>query len=283
MTLPTAHSRYEKRKAARTLTLYTLHDLTAQKRAEQAEREAKERYAEASAAKSVLINTMTHELRTPLNAVCGFADLIADSAMGPHEVPEYAEFGEMIRSGGKQLLGVINDMLLAARFQSNEVSVNTRRFELSEAVEAALNKAKARQAWTDPQLTVDIGNIPLDADYDLIVTALYHVIENAAKFSGASGKIHITTDEQAGTLTVSDNGPGLAGADPAVLTELFQQGDGSNTRSHEGCGLGLFLVKKICAAHGCPMTLEDGQDGGLDVRFDLSAIRAKSGATERAA
>ena len=269
--LPVSGSRYEKRKSIRTLTLFTLHDLTAQKQAEQAERDAKEQHARASAAKSTLINTMTHELRTPLNAVCGFADLIADSTFGEHSTPEYAEFGEMIRSGGKQLLGVVNDMLLATRLQSREVEPESRKFALREAVDDALGRARLRQSWTDPVVHLDLGDIRLEADYDLTVTAIYHLIDNAGKFAGASGEVWISADPKTAAIIVEDNGPGPGVNDLNSLKELFQQGDGSRTRSFEGCGLGLFLVDHVARLHGGELKLSARNEGGFRAEFIYGA------------
>lgn len=266
--LPLARSRYEQRQEVRYLTLYTLHDLTAQKLAEQTERQAKEEHARASEAKSTLISTMSHELRTPLNSVCGFADLISTEAFGEHTSPEYAEFGGMISSSGKQLLGVINDMLLATQLQSGDVKLRDQRFPLSEVISAAIERASQRQSWSNPEIDVDVDGVTLQADYDLMTTAFYHLIDNASKFAKTDGRIRIGVTED-GILSISDNGPGLGGADGERLKQLFEQGDGSRTRAHEGCGLGLFLVSGIFDLHGISFTLEDGPEGGCQVACQM--------------
>ncbi|WP_162178335.1 CHASE2 domain-containing protein [Parvularcula oceani] len=273
--IPLGRSRYERRRVLRHVTVYTLHDMTAQKQAEDLERKAKDMHAEASAAKSTLISTMGHELRTPLNAVCGFSEMIADEAFGEHSSPEYAEFGRLIRSSGNQLLGVVNDMLLAGRLQTSGLEPKAQRFTFGEAASAALDRARDRQAWTDPDIVIRGEAEALDAEYDLIVTLLYHLIDNASKFGGGSGTVTITAERaEALRIRVEDEGPGLAGADPEKLTQLFEQGDGSKSRSYEGCGLGLFLVERIALLHGGTLVLRDREGGGCAAEVSLASAEA---------
>ncbi|WP_370336619.1 CHASE2 domain-containing protein [Parvularcula marina] len=278
--LPMARSRYEQRREVRFLKLFTMHDLTAQKQAEQAERDAKEMHAQASAAKSTLISTMSHELRTPLNSVCGFADLISQAAFGEHSAPEYTEFGEMIGSSGRQLLGVVNDMLLATQLQSGDQEIRTQTFSLEEASKSALDRASARQAWTSPTVKIEVGETEMSGDYDLTVTALYHLLDNASKFAGKDGTVWIRADDETHTLIVEDDGPGPRTDKPEKLTALFEQGDGSRTRSHEGCGLGLFLVDGIFKLQGGRLELGEREGGGFRAEAHLPAEiwKSKSGA-----
>lgn len=272
--LPTENSRYEKRKGLRKLCVYTLHDMTAQKIVEGREREARIAHEKASEAKSTLIGTMSHELRTPLNAVCGFADLIADSALGEHASPEYAEFGDHIRKSGKHLLNIVNDMLLAARFQSGTVETSPKEFLLSDLVEAALDNSKKSQNWTDPEVIVNVPAEQVHADYELCKKALEHLIDNASKFSGKNGKIIISY--QNGGISVRDNGPGYKDDDTTTLTELFVQGDGKRSRSYEGCGLGLFLVQNIAALHNGSLELFNAAEGGFEAVFALDKANSQS-------
>jgi signal transduction histidine kinase/CHASE2 domain-containing sensor protein len=270
VTLPVAKSRYEKRKEERELTVITLHDVTVQIRSERAERAAKLVHAEASAAKSTLIATMSHELRTPLNGIIGFADLIASESFGKIGAPEYAEYAGTIGASGKQLLAVVNDMLLAAKLQSGDVEFKPARLSLRDLCDAALAKASQKGDWTSPNVELELPRTPINVDRDLMMTALQHLLDNASKFGGADATVRVSLeiDGSDAVLTVADDGPGTE-ATPAELVELFRQGDGSRNRAHEGCGLGLYLVDRVARLAGGSLRLDSAPGEGFRARIML--------------
>ncbi|WOI54273.1 CHASE2 domain-containing protein [Parvularcula sp. LCG005] len=261
--LPIASSRYETRKEARQILLITLHDLTQHKALEIAERQAKESHERASAAKSALISTMSHELKTPLNSVIGFGDLIASEALGKHEVAEYAEFGQMISTSGKQLLNVVTDMLMAGRLQSGETKPSLQIYSLVDVGKAALSAAKLRQSWCDPEVEIDMSAIRVRTDKQLLTVALEHLLDNAAKFGGKDGKITVKAEAHEGQLSISvtDEGPGIAEEELCSVTQMFYQADRSRARTAEGCGLGLFLAEQAAQVCGGFLRLRNLEKG----------------------
>lgn len=254
---------YERRKTDRTSTLLVLHDVTPLIQAERAERQARIEHEEASAAKSALMMTMSHELRTPLNAVIGFSDLIRDEAFGAHASPQYTEFAGMAAAGGRQLLGIVEDLLQAAEFQAGRAEPDRRRAAIDDVTGNAVAALSNRSEGFALTPVVSGGDIVADLDTSMIELALRHLLANAEKFAGAEAAVTIDAHIDDGDLVivVKDDGPGLAdGTDTATLMALFQQADGSLTRSGEGCGLGLFLTRSVAEAHGGTLVL-DGRDG----------------------
>lgn len=273
-----ADSRFEVRKTARTLHIYTLYDLTSQKELEQAERAAKEAFAEASRAKSTLIDVMSHELRTPLNSVIGFSDLIADESFGAHAQAEYKEFGEMIRASGNQLLGVVNDLLLAGQFQGKTVSCSPGDVDIANVVEAALDRIKSKPTWNSPTICLENLQGRLPVDRSLMMTALFHLLDNASKFGGAKCTVQVSAleTEQGLHVVVEDDGPGVDATQVDKLTGLFVQADGARNRQFEGCGLGLYLVEQVTLHHGGQMKVSSQPNAGfrVDLLFPTSEQKA---------
>ncbi len=266
-------SRFEQRTEPRHVTIIGLHDVSAQRLAAEAEREAKEAHAAISAAKSQLISTMTHELRTPLNSIIGFSDIIKAEMFGPSGADEYVEYSTMINSSGRQLLGVVNDMMLAARLQSHELDPVIDATSLNEVFEAAIDDAQMKMTWRDQQIDLlhADGDASLLMDAQLMQTALSQLIDNAAKFGGATGTIRIRTGYVDGAFEISIRDEG-EGCDPALLseiTDMFKQGDSTLQRSFEGCGLGLYLVQEIVDLHHGKLILHSGETGGFTARIRL--------------
>ncbi|MEM9706779.1 MAG: CHASE2 domain-containing protein, partial [Pseudomonadota bacterium] len=260
-------SRFERRTTPRAFIVITLHDITQQKRAEYAERAAREKQEQASRAKSELISNMSHELRTPLNSVIGFSDVIRKEMFGEIGAPEYREYVEMINKSGRGLLSIINDMLSAAKLQANEWVIDRDKEYIEDLVDAALEDARSKPSWSDQSVSVDYGaNTPSAiVDAESVRLALAHLIDNAAKFSGEKGEIKIAVSQANGALAIAitDNGPGCDEAMLGRITDLFFQGDGSLNRSHEGAGLGLYLADQIAALNHGQLKLQSPPDGGF--------------------
>ena len=268
--IPREPSRFERRRGDRTKTVVLLHDVTPFVRAREAEAAARREHEAASAAKSTLIMTMSHELRTPLNAIIGFSDLIRDESFGAHASPEYAEFAGLAASGGRRLLHVVDDLLLAARFQSGEVEPIPGEVAMADLRELTMGKlppaateAKGRVVWCDDEQRLRV-------DRDLAAKALAHLVQNALVFGGDEVTVTVTAarEDDAVVLCVADDGPGLvAGAEDRDLFAMFVQGDGSLSRRHDGCGLGLFLVRSFAEAHGGHVAID--ASGGFAVTVRL--------------
>ena len=279
-------SRFEQRTEARLVTIIAMHDVSAQKRAAEAEREAKEIYAAMSEAKSQLISTITHELRTPLNSIIGFSDIIKDEMFGPAGAGEYVEYSEMINSSGRQLLSVINGMLIAARLQSNEMEPVKSSNDVSLLFESSLDESRKRMSWKDQHLDIlhADGNVLLNIDPQLFQAALVQLLDNAAKFGGEDGTIRIRTGYVDGgyEMSITDTGPGCRPDLLSGLTQMFQQADGSLQRNYEGCGLGLYIAREIVELHGGKLTLISAPDSGFTARIRLASAGQSSQSSAQA-
>ncbi|MEO0400105.1 MAG: CHASE2 domain-containing protein [Pseudomonadota bacterium] len=272
-------SRFERRTDPRSFIAITLHDISAQKRAEIAERTAKESHAEMSAAKTQLISNMSHELRTPLNSVIGFSDVLSKEMYGPLGSDEYKGYAEQINASGRGLLSLVNDMMFATKLQAGELEVDPYKEEPAELIEEALNAAKQKVSWSDQR--VEITNAAADAmirvDAQTFKTALTHLIDNAAKFGGPDGRIDISVERLNDriAISVSDEGPGCEPDLLPKLTGLFYQGDGDRSRNFEGAGLGLFVAEKIALLHGATLNLSSTPGAGFTAMIAFEEARAK--------
>lgn len=256
--------------------VYSLRDITARKRTEAAERDAKDAAIAANKMKSQLISNMSHELRTPLNGVIGFAGILRDESYGALGAPEYKEYADTIHTSGKRLLGLVNDMLSIARLDANEFSIETDFQSLAEIVDDCLGKFEAQLFAEDKTVKVHIPKDlpPIEIDFRVFKEMLSHLLSNAVKFTEAGGVITIFAEKHKTDLVleVKDNGCGVDPGALPKLTDAFYQANAELTRAHEGAGLGLHIVSKFAALHNGAISFESKPGEGFTARLHFKGI-----------
>lgn len=253
------------------LFVYTLRDISARKRIEAAEREAKEAAIAANKMKSELISNMSHELRTPLNGVIGFADILQKESFGPIGVPEYKEYSENIYVSGKRLLNLVNDMLNIAKLDADSYELCKDTMSINEVIEHCVDTFQSRTKQDVSHIKIDIQkDAPtLNVDLGVFNEIFCHLLSNATKYAGDEGYISIRAAQDKNDLILEfeDNGGGVSPEHLPKLTDAFYQADGALNRQHEGAGLGLYLVSKFTALHGGTLELESKEGEGFLARL----------------
>lgn len=200
---------------------------------------------------------LSHELRTPLAGIRSDAEmLLADPAL-PDKLHRRAE---RIIATTDRTTALAHGLLLLAR----EARARTlESVNLAAAVDEACGALNATEPRTSP-LTIDIDpEVHVDADAILLRLMLRNLIENALRH-GEGRSIEIALD--GGSLNVRDRGPGFGDDDPMRCFERFRRGD-----REPGHGLGLALVRHICAAHGWVARAANRPGGGACLSIDFGA------------
>jgi signal transduction histidine kinase len=217
---------------------------------EQAE-QALAREMEYNKAKSDFLSRMSHELRTPMHAIIGMTDVLEKTA----EKADLDHCCAQIREASDHLLGIVNDILDMAGFDTGQFEFTPAPFSFSRALRPAIDDI-ARQAQARHQnFTARLD----DAIHDSVVSderrlrqILLNLLSNALKFTPEGGSIEFSAamPENDGKeclvrFVVSDNGIGMSAEERQRLGTMFEQADNSITRSHSGMGLGLALTRRI--------------------------------------
>ena len=232
-----------------------IQDITEQRAAGEALRQATLAAEAASAAKSSFLANMSHEIRTPLNAVIGLSYLLEQSALDL----EQRSFVSKIQVASRSLLGVINDVLDLSKIEAGEMAIEDAAFDLRELVRE-VEVVMAPQADAK-RLALRVAIEPavpavLRGDPTRLRQILTNFLSNAIKFT-ASGHIELAVgcvalDEARCTLryAVRDTGIGIAPEVQARLFTPFTQADASTTRKFGGTGLGLSIVRRLSLLMG---------------------------------
>ncbi|WP_442320065.1 ATP-binding protein [Catenuloplanes nepalensis] len=227
-------------------------------RAYQEERARAAALAELDRAKTDFFTNVSHEFRTPLTLMLGpLADALADESapLGPAQ----RERVELAWRNAGRLLGLVNDLLTFASVEAGratatatvvDLSAYTR--DLSAVFRAAVERAGLRLVVDCPPLPRPVAVDP--EHWERIVTNL---LSNALKFTFV-GEIRVTlrADADAVRLSVADTGIGVDPAELPHLFDRFHRVRGARSRSHEGTGIGLALVRELTRLQGGDVTVD---------------------------
>jgi len=240
---------------------------------------AKEKAEAANRAKSAFLTTMSHELRTPLNAIIGFSDMMVNEVQGSLANAHYRSYVADIHESGTHLLQIINDILDLSRAEDGKLELDEGVFDLRDTIRSVRRSIGALIGDHGLSDSVELpAGLPLlRADERMTRQVLFKLAANAVKFTPSGGNVQITSrfDPATGLIvTVSDTGIGIAPRDLTRILEPFEQADSSLSRSHQGTGLGLPLVKAIMELHGGTLALTSKLGAGTQASVTFPPERA---------
>jgi PAS/PAC sensor hybrid histidine kinase (EC 2.7.13.3) len=250
----------------------TVEEITDRKIAESAMKLALEAAESANRAKSTFLANMSHELRTPLNAIIGYSEMLqeeAEDSGNDESVPDL----EKIRTAGKHLLSLIDDILDISKIEAGRMDLYLETFNIPALIESAV--ATARPLVEKNGNTVEVHcpeNLEtMHADMTKVRQVLLNLLSNAAKFTH-NGKIAIgverikneqlrikhqqessqilISNSEFLSFRVADTGIGMTLEQLQRIFQPFTQADASTTRKYGGTGLGLAISQRFCQMMG---------------------------------
>jgi signal transduction histidine kinase len=208
-----------------------------------------------SRVKSDFLSLISHELRTPLTALQLQVDRLARD---PDPNPRLAKAVPRLMAASRRLAALVDGLLEHARVTSGRVTPFRNGVELRdlvlEAVEEVRPQLELKGLALQLDLPTDLPRIVTDARLARVVVS--NLIENAVKFT-SSGTVAVTLFAAAGVqcVAVSDSGPGIPEEDRERIFEPFEQLDPIAMKHFPGVGLGLALVRELCATLGAQVDL----------------------------
>jgi two-component system heavy metal sensor histidine kinase CusS len=204
---------------------------------------------------------LAHELRTPVANLLGEAQV----ALSRNRTPE--EYREVIESSVAEfgrLSGIIDNLLFLARADSAADHINRTVFDARTALEKLVEFYETVAEEQRVEITCT-GHGEIYADFMLFSRAVSNLVENALHFTPAGGTIQVAlaTGSKECVISVADTGCGIA---PEVIPRVFDRlYRADSSRSSQGTGLGLALVKSIANLHGGSATVRSEIGGGTTV------------------
>ena len=225
-----------------------LDDITARKEAEQL--------------KSDFVSFVTHQLRTPLSGIRWMLEL-AQQSDPPEEV---ASFLADAHESARRLIGLVNDLLDAARLESGRITTESRAIDLRPLTQDLVTELAPLSETKGQRVSVDIGATvpPVLGDPQLVRQAMLNLLSNAIKYTPEGGAITIAASGDSSHVrwAVQDTGIGISVAAQRHLFEKFYRADNAQVVDTEGTGLGLYLVRLIAERSGGSVACESSEGAG---------------------
>ncbi|WP_167224157.1 PAS domain-containing hybrid sensor histidine kinase/response regulator [Massilia rubra] len=235
---------------------------------------ATEALREADRRKTEFLAILAHELRNPLAPIRNGLQVMR---MAEHDQATVARVRDMMERQVTQMVTLVNDLLDIARITRGNLELKPVRVELRELVASAVETSMPLIDANRHTLSLDIApeSLPLDADPTRIAQVIGNVLNNAAKYTPAGGRINVLAwrDGAHALLSIRDTGIGIPPESALTVFEMFSQVGASLDRAQGGLGIGLSLARRLVELHhGTIELVRDATVKGsrFDIRLPLA-------------
>jgi signal transduction histidine kinase/ActR/RegA family two-component response regulator len=247
------------------------HDLKAARRAAEEALEVKSRF----------LATMSHEIRTPLNGIIPIAELLEQSDLTKEQRWQV----EAIRTSGKALLTIVDDVLDLSKFQSDNFKLSPEPLRLSDIVRDVERivgtPASTKGVLLRSDLPPELDRLFM-GDKARIRQILLNLVGNAVKFTEEGSVtirariVDMTEADVSVEFQVIDTGIGIGKEYLERIFERFEQAEGGLSRRFGGSGLGLAIARTLVEAHDGAIWVESELGKGSTFHFTLQLSRVDS-------
>lgn len=199
----------------------------------------------------------SHELRTPTSVILAQTEYSLEKERSPEE---YVDALRVVRKQGRRMSALIDDMLAYTRMDQGPERYPFVRLDLSRlAAEAAEETRLLHAEYITLETEIKEG-LFVEGNAMLLNRLTHNLLSNACRYGNGLVRVRLGREGKRICLSVEDNGPGIPPEEREKIFDRFYRSDAS--RSGEGTGLGLAMVKKIAQMHGAELRLESTPDAG---------------------
>ncbi len=223
--------------------------------------------AEAEVLRSAILDALAHEFKVPLATIMTAAGGLSVTG---RLSPDQAELAGLIESESERLSEVTTRLLRLAKLDRDQVKPQAEPTGLAGLVEAVARRQ--RMLWPDREIIIGSAGVPTDAvaDQELIRLVLTQLLDNACRYATPGSPIEIQTgyDGDTAFVTVENSGPAISPSERQHIFTRFFRGEQAR-QSSTGSGLGLYVGRKIAAAHSGTLELLETHSDRVIFRLTL--------------
>jgi len=252
--------------------LYSIiHDITAQRVAEDALKASEKQLRELNATKDKLFSIIAHDLRSPFNSILGFSELLIENVKD-FKVAESEMFLGLIYSSAKNTLILLDNLLNWAKTQTGKIIIQPEKIILSSIIQETIEISNSAAKIKNIAIKYNQSDeVEVYADKDMLKTVLRNLISNAIKFTKSGGDVNVfvISKHNKVEISISDNGVGINDETRKKLFDASINLTSWGTANEKGSGLGLVLCKEFVEKLGGNIWVESEEGKGSDFKFTL--------------
>ena len=224
--------------------------------------------------KSTSVAIVAHELRTPLASMRMLVDTLREGRF--RNELQLREYLDLIAGENERLRRIAENFLRFSRLDRRQQALELEPVAPHAVAAQAVAPFAARFAAPGCAFSIEVPeSLPeMRADREALAQVLANLLDNALKYTGDEKRIALRARKDGGMLafTVEDNGVGIPNDQRRAIFEPFHQVDQRLSRTREGAGLGLAIVRRIVEAHGGQIIVagEPGKGSIFTVRIPLA-------------
>ncbi|MFG3283286.1 SpoIIE family protein phosphatase [Streptomyces sp. NPDC048111] len=247
-------------------------------RSYQAQQRRAEELAELDRAKTTFFSNISHEFRTPLTLIMGPVEELRNRLPDDGARAEL----EVIHRNGLRLGKLVNTLLDFSRIEAGRMQASYEPVDLAAVTGelASVFRSAIDRAGLDFRVDCPPLPEPVFLDRSMWEKVVLNLLSNALKFT-FDGSISVATAVEDGraVVTVADTGIGVPAGEMPRLFERFHRIENARSRSNEGSGIGLALVKELVALHGGEIsaTSVEGRGTRFTIRLPFGAAHLPAG------
>ncbi len=214
----------------------------------------------------------SHELRTPLTVLQLELEGIAQNHRWDASLRD--QIGSALEETHR-MSRIVESLLAISRLDAGEAKMDKTRLDLGELVASTADEMRLLAEEKSIGLRTHVATgIQVEGDRTRLQQVIVNLIDNAIKYTQQGGKVEISVGGEGNTavLEVSDNGPGIPSHALPHVFERFYRTDKARSRASGGAGLGLSIVKAICAAHNAEVKVSSEEGRGSRFRVELPLL-----------
>jgi two-component system phosphate regulon sensor histidine kinase PhoR len=218
------------------------------------------------------VANVSHELRTPLAAIQGFVETLHEESLEPERRRQYLD---VIGRNAERLRALIEDLLELSRIEGRTQPLALEPVDAMGVASSLLRDMRPRIEARGLAATASGAAPPVLADRRALEQVLQNLLDNAAKYTEAGGRIDVrlASAGEKVRIEVADSGIGIPDSDRARVFERFYRVDKARSRDLGGTGLGLAIVKHLVQAMHGDVFLDSREGEGTTVAVVLPAAR----------
>ena len=209
----------------------------------------------------------SHELKTPLTSILGYSELLINMSYKDKNENKKTDFIKRINAEALRMKELVLNMLTLSRMEANWQETIDEKIDLKDIILNVFESNKIKSQKRNINIELDIESAIIIANKEKITEVVNNLVDNAIKYTDDSGEIKIIlkNNKDKAIFTVKDNGCGIESKYLNRIFERFFRVKNEKYLKVQGTGLGLTIVKNICAHYNADIYINSEENKGTEI------------------